>query len=295
MAQGQLSLQWLPPLEQLAEQLDYQVRYTAGSSPDWKVPPARSPAPRGSRGPEQPRPQPGSSRRCCRSRGRPGDKSWTCGRAPATAPRCGPGPWGRGTGAAGAPGPSPWRWTLRPTPVRAGAGGRGPGAGGAAGAGERPSHGRRSPGQAGSCRAPRCCRWGSRGRCWGCAAPSPRSAGKDGAGMGGRGGAAPGACPALPCRALPSTPASPRAQHREAAAVAARPGPAARPGQLPARQRQAGAGEGRGGAGLEPPRLPPARAAPTVPAAPRRRCTSSRRRRRCCPACWRCCPAPRPP
>lgn len=128
MAQGQLSLQWLPPLEQLAEQLDYQVRYTAGSSPDWKVPPARSPAPRGSRGPEQPRPQPGSSRRSCRSRGRPGDKSWTCGRAPATAPRCGPGPWGRGTGAAGAPGPSPWRWTPRPTPVRAGAGGRGPGA-----------------------------------------------------------------------------------------------------------------------------------------------------------------------
>uniref|UniRef100_A0A493TA71 MPL proto-onco, thrombopoietin receptor n=1 Tax=Anas platyrhynchos platyrhynchos TaxID=8840 RepID=A0A493TA71_ANAPP len=227
VAQGQLSLQWLPPLEQLAEQLDYQVRYTAGSSPDWKVPPARSPAPRGSRGPEQPRPQPGSSRRCCRSRGRPGDKSWTCGRAPATAPRCGPGPWGRGTGAAGAPGPSPWRWTPRPTP-------------------------------AGSCRAPRCCRWGSRGRCWGCAAPSPRSAGKDGAGMGGRGGAAgaaPGACPALPCRALPSTPASPRAQHREAAAVAARPGPAARPGQLPARQRQAGAGAvqaagGGGGAAL---------------------------------------------
>uniref|UniRef100_A0A493T498 MPL proto-onco, thrombopoietin receptor n=1 Tax=Anas platyrhynchos platyrhynchos TaxID=8840 RepID=A0A493T498_ANAPP len=37
VAQGQLSLQWLPPLEQLAEQLDYQVRYTAGSSPDWKV------------------------------------------------------------------------------------------------------------------------------------------------------------------------------------------------------------------------------------------------------------------
>nr|XP_038038774.1 LOW QUALITY PROTEIN: thrombopoietin receptor [Anas platyrhynchos] len=56
VAQGQLSLQWLPPLEQLAEQLDYQVRYTAGSSPDWKVPPARSPAPRGSRGPEAPSP-----------------------------------------------------------------------------------------------------------------------------------------------------------------------------------------------------------------------------------------------
>ncbi|KAM9186966.1 LOW QUALITY PROTEIN: thrombopoietin receptor [Mergus octosetaceus] len=37
VAQGQLSLQWLPPLEQLAEQLDYQVRYTAESSPDWKV------------------------------------------------------------------------------------------------------------------------------------------------------------------------------------------------------------------------------------------------------------------
>uniref|UniRef100_A0A8C3B6J4 MPL proto-oncogene, thrombopoietin receptor n=1 Tax=Cairina moschata TaxID=8855 RepID=A0A8C3B6J4_CAIMO len=37
VAQGQLSLQWLPPLEQLAEQLDYQVRYTAESSADWKV------------------------------------------------------------------------------------------------------------------------------------------------------------------------------------------------------------------------------------------------------------------
>ncbi|XP_035188659.1 thrombopoietin receptor isoform X2 [Oxyura jamaicensis] len=37
VAQGQLSLQWLPPLEELAEQLDYQVRYAAESSPDWKV------------------------------------------------------------------------------------------------------------------------------------------------------------------------------------------------------------------------------------------------------------------
>nr|XP_047914996.1 thrombopoietin receptor isoform X3 [Anser cygnoides] len=37
VAQGQLSLRWLPPLEELAEQLDYQVRYAAESSPDWKV------------------------------------------------------------------------------------------------------------------------------------------------------------------------------------------------------------------------------------------------------------------
>ncbi|XP_040422275.1 thrombopoietin receptor isoform X2 [Cygnus olor] len=37
VAQGQLSLQWLPPLEELAEQLDYQVRYAAESSPGWKV------------------------------------------------------------------------------------------------------------------------------------------------------------------------------------------------------------------------------------------------------------------
>ncbi|NXB99419.1 TPOR protein, partial [Orthonyx spaldingii] len=35
--QGQLSLQWLPPLELLAEQLDYQVRYAVENSHDWKV------------------------------------------------------------------------------------------------------------------------------------------------------------------------------------------------------------------------------------------------------------------
>ncbi|NXK48253.1 TPOR protein, partial [Chauna torquata] len=37
VAQGRLSLQWLPPLEALAEQLDYQVRYAAEGSPEWKV------------------------------------------------------------------------------------------------------------------------------------------------------------------------------------------------------------------------------------------------------------------
>ncbi|NXU11179.1 TPOR protein, partial [Pardalotus punctatus] len=37
MSQGQLSLQWLPPLEVLAEQLDYQVRYAMEKSHDWKV------------------------------------------------------------------------------------------------------------------------------------------------------------------------------------------------------------------------------------------------------------------
>ncbi|XP_021260506.1 thrombopoietin receptor isoform X3 [Numida meleagris] len=36
-AQGRLSLQWLPPLEALAEQLEYQVRYATDNSPDWKV------------------------------------------------------------------------------------------------------------------------------------------------------------------------------------------------------------------------------------------------------------------
>ena len=36
-AQGRLSLQWLPPLEALAEQLEYQVRYATDDSPDWKV------------------------------------------------------------------------------------------------------------------------------------------------------------------------------------------------------------------------------------------------------------------
>ncbi|XP_069645073.1 thrombopoietin receptor isoform X7 [Haliaeetus albicilla] len=37
VSQGQLSLQWLPPLEVLAEQLDYQVRYAVEESHDWKV------------------------------------------------------------------------------------------------------------------------------------------------------------------------------------------------------------------------------------------------------------------
>ncbi|NWZ33987.1 TPOR protein, partial [Brachypodius atriceps] len=37
VSQGRLSLQWLPPLEQLAEQLDYQVRYAMENSHDWKV------------------------------------------------------------------------------------------------------------------------------------------------------------------------------------------------------------------------------------------------------------------
>ncbi|KAM6415240.1 LOW QUALITY PROTEIN: thrombopoietin receptor [Rhynochetos jubatus] len=37
VAQGRLSLQWLPPLEALAEQLDYQVRYAAENSHNWKV------------------------------------------------------------------------------------------------------------------------------------------------------------------------------------------------------------------------------------------------------------------
>ncbi|XP_010580823.1 PREDICTED: thrombopoietin receptor isoform X1 [Haliaeetus leucocephalus] len=37
VSQGQLSLQWLPPLEVLAEQLDYQVRYAMEESHDWKV------------------------------------------------------------------------------------------------------------------------------------------------------------------------------------------------------------------------------------------------------------------
>ncbi|XP_072200011.1 thrombopoietin receptor [Excalfactoria chinensis] len=36
-AQGRLSLQWLPPLEALAEQLEYQVRYAADNGTDWKV------------------------------------------------------------------------------------------------------------------------------------------------------------------------------------------------------------------------------------------------------------------
>lgn len=44
-------------------------------------------------------------RRSCRFHGQSGKKCWTCGQAPATTPRCGPGPAGRGTGAAGAPGP----------------------------------------------------------------------------------------------------------------------------------------------------------------------------------------------
>ncbi|NXX99060.1 TPOR protein, partial [Centropus bengalensis] len=37
VSQGQLSLQWLPPLEALAEQLAYQVRYAVENSHDWKV------------------------------------------------------------------------------------------------------------------------------------------------------------------------------------------------------------------------------------------------------------------
>ncbi|XP_066048737.1 thrombopoietin receptor isoform X1 [Chamaea fasciata] len=37
VSQGRLSLQWLPPLELLAEQLDYQVRYAVEDSHDWKV------------------------------------------------------------------------------------------------------------------------------------------------------------------------------------------------------------------------------------------------------------------
>lgn len=37
VSQGRLSLQWLPPLEVLAEQLDYQVRYAVENSQDWKV------------------------------------------------------------------------------------------------------------------------------------------------------------------------------------------------------------------------------------------------------------------
>ncbi|NWI06678.1 TPOR protein, partial [Tichodroma muraria] len=37
VSQGQLSLQWLPPLELLAEQLDYQIRYAMENSHDWKV------------------------------------------------------------------------------------------------------------------------------------------------------------------------------------------------------------------------------------------------------------------
>ncbi|NXW55506.1 TPOR protein, partial [Eurystomus gularis] len=37
VSKGRLSLQWLPPLEALAEQLDYQVRYAVENSHDWKV------------------------------------------------------------------------------------------------------------------------------------------------------------------------------------------------------------------------------------------------------------------
>ncbi|NWU97134.1 TPOR protein, partial [Upupa epops] len=37
VSQGRLSLQWLPPLEALAEHLDYQVRYGVENSHDWKV------------------------------------------------------------------------------------------------------------------------------------------------------------------------------------------------------------------------------------------------------------------
>lgn len=41
VSHGQLSLQWLPPLELLAEQLDYQVRYATENSHDWKVRPGQ--------------------------------------------------------------------------------------------------------------------------------------------------------------------------------------------------------------------------------------------------------------
>ncbi|XP_057272641.1 thrombopoietin receptor isoform X1 [Pezoporus wallicus] len=37
VSQGRLSLQWLPPLEVLAEQLLYQIRYAVQNSHDWKV------------------------------------------------------------------------------------------------------------------------------------------------------------------------------------------------------------------------------------------------------------------
>ncbi|KAM4655470.1 thrombopoietin receptor isoform 2-T2 [Amazona ochrocephala] len=40
VSQGRLSLQWLPPLEVLAEQLDYQVRYAVENSHDWKAGPS---------------------------------------------------------------------------------------------------------------------------------------------------------------------------------------------------------------------------------------------------------------
>eukprot|EP00076_Gallus_gallus_P024308 XP_015146460.1 thrombopoietin receptor isoform X8 [Gallus gallus] len=36
-SQGRFSLQWLPPLEALAEQLEYQVRYATDNSLEWKV------------------------------------------------------------------------------------------------------------------------------------------------------------------------------------------------------------------------------------------------------------------
>lgn len=41
VSQGRVSLQWLPPLELLAEQLDYQVRYAMENSHDWKVRPGQ--------------------------------------------------------------------------------------------------------------------------------------------------------------------------------------------------------------------------------------------------------------
>ncbi|NXG92119.1 TPOR protein, partial [Stercorarius parasiticus] len=37
VSRGQLSVEWLPPLEALAEQLDYQLRYAVENSQDWKV------------------------------------------------------------------------------------------------------------------------------------------------------------------------------------------------------------------------------------------------------------------
>ncbi|KAI6063935.1 Thrombopoietin receptor isoform X1 [Aix galericulata] len=149
VAQGQLSLQWLPPLEQLAEQLDYQVRYTAESSADWKV----LQVPRAARGQVLDL--------------RPGARYRAQVRARPAGPRY------RGS----------WSAWSEPVAVDAspdagkGRGDWGPGCDGA---------------------------WGA-----------PVRTGRDGTGRDGGRGAAPGAC-----RAVPSTPASPRAQHREAAARA---------------------------------------------------------------------------
>lgn len=138
VSHGQLSLQWLPPLELLAEQLDYQVRYTTENSHDWKVRPgqdtptalpvsaadtrqagdqANQDLPLGALAtPLQPCLSSALPRRSCRFHEELGKKCWTCGLAPATTPRCAPSPAGRGIRAAGAPGPNPW-W-LMPWPIR---------------------------------------------------------------------------------------------------------------------------------------------------------------------------------